>query len=50
MTMATLTAIREVFSSFMLSELFKGVSDAEKAQRLSSQIPVGTRLRSARSQ
>lgn len=28
----------------VLSELFKGVSDAEKAQRLSSQIPVGTRL------
>lgn len=28
----------------VLSELFKGVSDAEKQQRLSSQIPVGTRL------
>lgn len=28
----------------VLSELFKGVSDAEKTQRLSSQIPVGTRL------
>lgn len=30
--------------SSVLSELFKGVSEAEKQGRLSSQIPVGTRL------